>query len=169
MKSLYTARYVLATFLAAATLIVVVIPNKAFAQATETVVAPAETTVNVTTTVTTSAQELQEINVSKLPDGSLNLEQIKDLFTGKKLTGVATFNGNRNNDVYTFGGDKIMKARTMRGNIEWFSGEGRWLPRNWQNVDNVCWDVKGTWESRSCSPVFIEKGKIKLGTWFIQK
>ena len=169
MKSLSTVRYVLATFLAAAALTMAVMPSKAFAQTTATVAAPAETAVNVTTTVTTVAQDSQEVDVSKLPDGSLNLEQIKELFTGKKLTGVATFSGNKNSDVYTFGGDKTMKAKTMRGNIEWFSGEGRWLPRNISGTESMCWDVKGTWQSFSCFQVYVDGGKIKLGTWFVQK
>lgn len=137
-----------------ATSVMITMPNNSFAQAASSPAAVAE---------------LPEIDASKYKNGPLNLAEIRELFTGKKLTGTAFFQGNVNNDTYVFNSVGTAKNRTMRGTFEAFAGEGTWTPRNFRNVDSMCWDIRGTWQNYSCFPVEVKDGKIKFDTWFIQK
>lgn len=113
--------------------------------------------------------DLPEVDASKLPDGVLTVAQIKELLTGKQVTGWAQFQGNSNFDTYRFYADGSATFSTKGAfNTKRFQGAGRWVARKSGAYEAMCWDIKGTWENRSCSSVSISSGKVFIGGFFKQ-
>jgi hypothetical protein len=135
-------------------------------------------TVNTSTSATLASStkteiitsgDLPEADASKLADGVLVVSQIKELLTGKQLTGWAQFQGNSNFDTYRFYSDGTAQFTTKGAfNTQRFKGTGRWVARKSGGYEQICWDIKGTWENRSCSSVMVTSGKVTIGGFFKQ-
>jgi hypothetical protein len=101
------------------------------------------------------------------PDNLLSVEQIKEIFNGRRFYGKIIFNGRTSEENYEFFSDGSAK---MWGNKTIFGGhmnegKGTWVIRKWRDKPSLCWDIKGTWENRSCSAVALKDGVIYLSTW----